>query len=184
MVLNVYNVLRYRYHSGRVAINNWNVRISLANWCCKKIIDNHLYQLTRDLAAFPEIHEAFSYVKRIFTTSVPKGIKDFFLTLSWPSSVSAYIYPSNESFNLLETIFNINIKGDSSVKWSDSGHFPKPQGKLIFSFPCTLFLHTKLSLWKVPWVAPFTLLLQGTKILFLDTFYFVFFKLSKYFLVS
>ena len=112
MVLKLYTVLRYRYHSARVAINNRNVRISLANWCCKKVIGNPLYQLTRDLAAFPEIHEAFLYVKRIFTTSVPKGIKDFFLTMSRPSPVCAYIYPSDESFNLLETIFNINIKDD------------------------------------------------------------------------
>ena len=29
----------------------------------------------------------------------------------------------------------------SSVKWSNPGHFPKAQGKLIFSFPCALFLH-------------------------------------------
>ena len=86
--------------------------MSLANWCCKKVIGNPLYQLTKDLAAFPEIHEAFLHVKRIFTSSVPKGIKDFVLTLSRPSPVCAYIYPSDESFNLLETIFNINIKGD------------------------------------------------------------------------
>ena len=59
LVLKVYNVLRYRYHSARVATNNRNVRISLANWRCKKVIGNLLYQLTRDLAAFPEIHEAF-----------------------------------------------------------------------------------------------------------------------------
>ena len=29
----------------------------------------------------------------------------------------------------------------SSVKWSDPGHFLKAQGKVIFSFLCTLFLH-------------------------------------------
>ena len=29
----------------------------------------------------------------------------------------------------------------SSVKWSNPGHFLKAQGKFIFSFPCTLFLH-------------------------------------------
>ena len=29
----------------------------------------------------------------------------------------------------------------SSVKWSDPGHFLKAQGKFIFSFPYTLFLH-------------------------------------------
>ena len=31
--------------------------------------------------------------------------------------------------------------GVSSVKWSDPGHFLKAQGKFIFSFSCTLFLH-------------------------------------------
>ena len=111
-MLKVYNILRYRYHSARVTINNRNVRISLENLCCKKVIGNPLYHLTRDLAAFPEIHEAFLYVKRIFTTSVPKGIKYFFLTLSRPSPVCVHIYPSDKSFNLLETIFNINIKDD------------------------------------------------------------------------
>ena len=94
-----------------MTINNTNVRISLANWCCKKNIGNPLYQLRRDLAASPEIYEAFLYVKQIFTASVPKGIKYFFLTFSRPSPV-CYIYPSDESFNLLETIFNINIKDD------------------------------------------------------------------------
>ena len=54
----------------------------------------------------------FYNVKQIFTASVPKGIKDFFLTFSRPSLVCSYIYPSDESFNLLETIFNINIKDD------------------------------------------------------------------------
>ena len=34
----------------------------------------------------------------------------YFLILSRLSAVCAYIYPSDESFNLLETIFNINIK--------------------------------------------------------------------------
>ena len=49
----------------------------------------------------------------------------------------------------------------SSVKWSDPVHFLKAQGKFIFSFPCTFFLHIltpknyKLSLKKVSWVAPF-----------------------------
>ena len=93
-----------------MAINNRNVRMSPANWCCKKVIGNPLCQLTRDLAAFPEIHEGFLHVKVIFTTSVRKGIKDFFLTLSRPSTVCAYIYTSDESFKLLETLFNINIK--------------------------------------------------------------------------
>ena len=68
-----------------MAINNRNVRMSPANWCCKKVIGNPLCQLTRDLAAFPEIHEGFLHVKVIFTTS-------------------------DESFKLLETLFNINIK--------------------------------------------------------------------------
>ena len=37
--------------------------------------------------------------------------------------------------------------GQSSVKWSDPGHFPKVQGKLIFSFPYFWDLKiTKLSL--------------------------------------
>ena len=70
LVLKVHSVLRYRYYPARVAINIRNVRISLKNWCCKKVIGNSLYQLTGDLAAFPEIHQAFLYVKRIFTTSV------------------------------------------------------------------------------------------------------------------
>ena len=95
-----------------MAIENRIVRMSLANRYCKKVIGDPLYQLTRDLAAFPEIHEAFLHVKQIFTTSVPKGIKDFFLTLSRSSPICAYIYPSDESFNLLETIFDINIKDD------------------------------------------------------------------------
>ena len=95
-----------------MAINDRNVRMSPANWCCKKVIGNPPYQLMRHLAAFPEIHEAFLHVKRILTTSVPKGIKDFFFTLTRPSPVCVYIYPSDESFNLLETIFNINIKDD------------------------------------------------------------------------
>ena len=30
---------------------------------------------------------------------------------------------------------------ESSVKWSDPGHFLKYQGKFFLSFPCTLFLH-------------------------------------------
>ena len=112
MVLKVYNVLPYRYHSARVAISNRNVWISFANWCCKKVIRNYLHQLTTDLAAFPENHETFLHVKRVFTTSVPKGIKDFFLTFSRPLPVCTYVYPSDESFNLLETIFNISIKDD------------------------------------------------------------------------
>ena len=29
----------------------------------------------------------------------------------------------------------------SSVKWINPGHFPKAQGKFIFLFPYTLFLH-------------------------------------------
>ena len=33
------------------------------------------------------------------------------------------------------------IKDSSSVKRSDLAHFLKAQGKFIFSFPCTLFLH-------------------------------------------
>ena len=38
--------------------------------------------------------------------------------------------------NYLSDNFN-----QSSVKWSDPGQFLKAQGKFIFSFPCTLFLH-------------------------------------------
>ena len=124
MVLKVYNVLRYRYHSARVAINNRNVWISFANWCCKKVIRNPLHQLTRDLAAFPEIHETFLHVKRVFTTSVPKGIKDFFVTFSRPLPICTYIYPSDESFNLLETIFNISIKDDPIYVKSLKDRFP------------------------------------------------------------
>ena len=29
----------------------------------------------------------------------------------------------------------------SCEKWSDPVHFLKAQGKFVFSFPCTLFLH-------------------------------------------
>ena len=36
---------------------------------------------------------------------------------------------------------NNNNNDNSSVKWSDPGHFLKAQGKFIFSFPCALFLH-------------------------------------------
>ena len=35
----------------------------------------------------------------------------------------------------------LNEEPTSSVKWSDPGHFLKAQGKFIFSFLCTLFLH-------------------------------------------
>ena len=83
---------------------------TLASWRCKRIVRNPLYQLMRHLVAFPEIHEGFLHVKRIFTTSVLKGIKDFFLTLSRPLPVCGYICPSDRSFNLLEIILNINIK--------------------------------------------------------------------------
>ena len=59
----------------------------------------------------------------------------------------------------------------SSVKWSDSGHFLKSQGKFFLSFPCTLFyifLTSKitdetLKKFSVPFY--FTLLWQGKKIL-------------------
>ena len=32
-------------------------------------------------------------------------------------------------------------KMNSSVKWSDPGHFLESQGKFFSSFPCTLFFH-------------------------------------------
>ena len=35
----------------------------------------------------------------------------------------------------------IDTDSFSSVKWSNPGHSLKSQGKFIFSFPCTLFLH-------------------------------------------
>ena len=33
----------------------------------------------------------------------------------------------------------------SSVKWSNPGHFPKAQGKFIFSLLCTLFFYIFLT---------------------------------------
>ena len=61
-------------------------------------------------------------------------------------------------------------------------HNLKAQGKFIFSFSCTYFFtyfwHLKITNWafkKSPGLHHFKLLGQGKKILFLDTFYFVFF---------
>ena len=75
----------------------------LASWCCKtniiKCCYNPLYQLERDFAVFPEILKTFLYVKRVLATSVVKGIKYFFLTLSQPLPICAYIYLTDESFN-------------------------------------------------------------------------------------
>ena len=99
--------------------------------------------------------------------------------------------PRNETFFWkcppMHSYYNLR----SSVKWKDPGNFLKAQGKFIFSFPCTLFFtyfwHLKITNWvfkKSPGLLDFALLWQGVKILFLDTFYFVFFKLSEYFLVS
>ena len=36
---------------------------------------------------------------------------------------------------------HIDNAHDSSVKWSDTGHFLESQGKIFLSFSCTLFLH-------------------------------------------
>ena len=133
-----------------MTINNTNVRISLANWWCKKIIDNPLHQLRRELAASPEIYQAFLYVKQIFTASVPKGIKDFFLTFSRPSLVCSYIYPSDESFNLLETIFNINIKDDPIYLKSLKDRLPLIYDLLIpFSLESCLTVEFKSLIFKL-----------------------------------
>ena len=40
-----------------------------------------------------------------------------------------------------KTTFAMFLSEFSSGKWSDRGHFLKPQGKFFLSFPCTLFLH-------------------------------------------
>ena len=90
-----------------------NVTCKFVLQCCNKVIGNPLYQLTRDVVAFPEIPQAFLHVRGIFTTIVPKGMKNFSHTLPRPSPACAYIYPSNESFNLLGNTFNTNIKDDS-----------------------------------------------------------------------
>ena len=47
------------------------------------------------------------------------------------SSVSICCFTSAATINRL----------DSTVKVSDPGHFLKSQGKIVLSFPCTLFLH-------------------------------------------
>ena len=64
-------------------------------------------------------------------------------------NIVRHICPHQVSFGRFRQIQNpgIVVQLDilmyitSSVKWSDPGHFPKAQGKFIFSFPCTLFLH-------------------------------------------
>ena len=51
--------------------------------------------------------------------------------------------PPNDALILVTLIALklLNFIQLSSVKWSDPGYFLKAQGKFIFSFPCTLFLH-------------------------------------------
>ena len=79
---------------------------------------------------------------------------------------------------------------NSSVTWNNLGHFPKAQDKLIFSFPLPFFyMFLTLKSYKIePLKSPlgrsiYTTMTRYEYFIFRH-FYFVFFKLSKYFLVS
>ena len=67
------------------------------------------------------------------------------LVLNFKSFIS-FSYKISLIKCLIDSSFKIcsnwnSFHNDSSVKWSDPGHFLKSQGNFFLSFPCTLFLH-------------------------------------------